>query len=96
MNLKPLSDKIVVEALSDMETSVSGIIIPETVNKDRPQKGIVVAVGPGKMNKKGERIKMELKIGDKVLFSKYGPDEVEVEGKKFLVLKEESVMAVIE
>lgn len=96
LKLKPLGDKVIIEALSEMEAAISGIIIPETVSKERPQKGLVVAVGPGKLNKTGVRVKMEVQIGDKVVFSKYGPDEVEVDGHKYLILSESSIMAVIE
>jgi chaperonin GroES len=96
LNLRPLGDRVIVEGLNEMEASVSGIIIPETVSKERPQKGVIVAVGPGKLNKSGERVKMELKVGDKVVFSKYGPDEIEIDGHKYLILSESSIMAVIE
>lgn len=74
----------------------SGIVIPDTADKEKPMFGTVVAVGPGKWNEKGERVPMSVKIGDKVLFKKYGPDEVEVEGKKYLVGDEDDILAIIE
>ncbi len=74
----------------------SGIVLPESSEKERPVKGKVLAVGPGKTNEKGERIPMSVKVGDLVLFKKYGPDEVELEGKKYLVADEDDILAVIE
>lgn len=74
----------------------SGIVIPDTADKEKPMLGAIVAVGPGKLNEKGERSPMSVKVGDKVLFKKYGPDEVEVDGKKYLVGDEDDILAVIE
>ena len=74
----------------------SGIVLPESAEKERPVKGKVLAVGPGKTNEKGERISMSVKVGDVVLFKKYGPDEVELEGKKYLVADEDDILAIIE
>lgn len=78
------------------KTTKSGIVIPETAEKEKPIKGKVLAVGPGKMNEKGERMPMSVKVGDLVLFKKYGPDEVEIDGKKYLVGEEEDILAIIE
>jgi chaperonin GroES len=94
--IHPTSDHIVVEPITEETTSTSGIIIPETANKERPMKGKVVAVGPGKMTDSGKVIKMEVKAGDKVLFTKYGPTEVKVDGKELLVLNMSDVLAVID
>ena len=74
----------------------SGIVLPETAEKERPTRGKVLAVGPGKKNDKGEIIPMSVKVGDVVLFKKYGPDEIEIEGKKYLVGEEEDVLAIID
>lgn len=74
----------------------SGIVLPETAEKERPIKGRVVAVGPGKRNDKGEIMPMSIKVGDIVLFKKYGPDEIEIEGKKYLVGEEEDILAIIQ
>ena len=95
LNLKPLQDHIIVEAVDEMETHASGLIIPDTVSKEKPQKGKVLAVGPGKVDNNGTRVPMELKPGDMILFSKYGPTEVKVEGKELLVLNQGDVLAVI-
>ena len=95
MTLKPLSNHLFIEALSEEKTTKSGIVLPETAEKEKPVIGVVVAVGPGKFTEKGERIPMSVKAGDKILFKKYGPDEVEVEGKKYLVGDEDDVLAVL-
>ncbi len=95
MNLKPLSNHVFIEPLTAEKVTKSGIVLPETAEKEKPVVGQVVAVGPGKVNEKGERAVMSVKIGDKVLFKKYGPDEIEVEGKKYLVGTEEDILAVI-
>ncbi|HXF43946.1 MAG TPA: co-chaperone GroES [Candidatus Paceibacterota bacterium] len=96
MNLKPLSDKIFIEAIEEEKVSASGIVIPDTAEKEKPVKGRVLAVGPGKLNDKGERIPISIKVGDVVLFKKYGPDEFELDGKKYLVGDEDDILAIIE
>lgn len=88
----PTGDNVVVEPVVE-EVSSSGIIIPETANKEKPMKGTVVAVGPGKMTNEGKRLEMEVSEGDIVLFSKYGPTEVKVEGKEVLILSASDVYA---
>ncbi len=96
MKLQPLNDRVFLEPVEDeMKTTKSGIIIPETSEKERPVKAKVVAVGPGKLNDKGTRMKMAVKVGDLVLFKKYGPDELEVDGKKYLVGEESDIVAII-
>lgn len=94
--LRPLEDRLVVEALEESEKTVSGIIIPDTVSKEKPQKGKVLAVGAGKFDNNGKRVPMEIKVGDIVLFTKYGPTEVKIDGKELLVLNQSDVMAVLE
>ncbi|OGY58095.1 MAG: co-chaperone GroES [Candidatus Colwellbacteria bacterium RIFCSPHIGHO2_12_FULL_43_12] len=96
MNLKPLSNHIFLEPLAEEKTTKSGIVIPDTAEKEKPIKGKVLAVGPGKLNEKGERVAMSIKIGDMVLFKKYGPDEIEMDGKKYLVGDEDDILAIIE
>jgi len=96
MKIVPLEDRIVVEALDEMEKHSSGIIIPDTVSKEKPQKGKVLHVGPGKFDNNGKRIPMEVKAGDTILFTKYGPTEVKVDGKEYLILNQSDVLAVIE
>lgn len=82
--------------MEEDRTTKSGIVLPDTAEKEKPVKGKVLAVGPGKFNDKGERIPMSVKVGDTVLFKKYGPDEIETEGKKYLVGDEEDILAIIE
>ncbi len=96
MNFKPLSNHIFLEPLEDEKVTKSGIVLPETASKERPTRGKVLAVGEGKRNDKGEIIPMSVKVGDTVLFKKYGPDEIEIEGKKYLVGEEEDVLAIIQ
>jgi chaperonin GroES len=79
-----------------MEKHSSGIIIPDTVSKEKPQKGKVISVGPGKFDDDGKRVPMDVKVGDTVLFSKYGPTEVKVDGKELLILSQSDVLAVLE
>ena len=96
MNLKPLNDHIFLEPLEEEKTTKFGIVLPETAEKEKPIKGRVVAVGPGKLDESGKRVPMSIKVGDKVLFKKYGPDELEVDGKKYLVGEEADILAIIE
>jgi chaperonin GroES len=96
MRIQPLSNHVFIEPLADEKTTKSGIVIPETADREKPIKGKVLAVGPGKLNDKGERIPMSIKEGDVVLFKKYGPDEIEVDGKKYLVGDEDDIVAIIE
>jgi len=95
MNIKPLSDHVLIEPLKEEIASKSGIILPETA-EEKPEQGKVVAVGPGKVNEKGERQAMEVKVGDKVLFTKYGPNEIKVGDKEYLVAREDDILAIIE
>ena len=97
--MKPLGDRVLVEALSEHERgkeTKSGIFIPETANKEKAEQGIVVAVGQGKMNDEGKIIPMQVKVGDKIIFSKYGPDEIKVDGNEYFILSENSILAIIE
>ncbi|MBU6500597.1 MAG: co-chaperone GroES [Patescibacteria group bacterium] len=96
MNFKPLSSHVFLEPLGEEKTTKSGIVIPDTAEKEKPIKGKVLAVGPGKLNDKGERVQMSVKVGDMVLFKKYGPDEIEMDGKKYLVGDEDDILAIIE
>ena len=96
MNLKPLNDRVFLEPMEEVKTTKSGIVLPDNAEKEKPIKGKVVAAGPGKLNEKGERVPMSVKVGDLVLFKKYGPDELEVDGKKYLVGEEADILAIIE
>lgn len=93
--LRPLEDRLVVEAVNEMETRASGIIIPESASKEKPQRGKVLAVGDGRFDNEGKRVPMEVKVGDTVLFTKYGPTEVKVEGKELLILSQSDVLAIL-
>ena len=95
ISISPLGDRIVVEPLSREEVSASGIIIPDTASREKPERGTVVAVGTGKYED-GTRIPMSVNVGDVVLFSKYGYDEVKVDGTDYLILSESSVLAILE
>jgi chaperonin GroES len=94
--LRPLDDRIVVEAVDEKETSASGLIIPETVSKEKPQKGKVLYVGPGRTDNNGKRISMDVAVGEIVLFTKYGPVEVKIDGKELLILNQSDILAVME
>jgi chaperonin GroES len=96
MNFKPLSNHLFIEPIEEDKTTKSGIVLPETAEKEKPMKGKITAAGPGKLNEKGERIQMSVKVGDVVLFKKYGPDEIEIEGKKYLVGDEDDILAILE
>ncbi|MBU0646537.1 co-chaperone GroES [Patescibacteria group bacterium] len=96
MKLKPINDHIIVKPLSAEETSASGIIIPDTVDQGRPEKGEVLAVGPGRALENGSRLPMDVKTGDQVMFKKYAPDEIKIDGEEYLVIRIDDVMAVIE
>lgn len=78
------------------ERKKGGIILPETVDKERPEMGRVIAVGAGRIDENGKKVLMSVKKGDKVLFTKYGPDEIKVDGKEYLIAKEENILAIIE
>jgi chaperonin GroES len=95
MNIKPLSNYIFVEPLNEEKTTKSGIIIPETA-EEKPMIGKVIAVGPGKTTDEGKLIPISLKVGDKVLFAKYAPSEIKIEDQKYLVIREEDVMAILD
>lgn len=96
MKLKPLSNKIILESVSAEETTKTGLIIPDTVNKEKPEQGKVIAVGPGKMTKDGKRSQMDVKEGDIVIFSKYAPHEIKLDNKEYLVVGEDDILAVVE
>lgn len=95
MNLKPLADRLVVEPIEQEEVTAGGIILPETA-KEKPQQGKVIAAGPGRTDDEGERIAMEVKVGDRVLYAKYSGTEIKLDGKKLLILRESDILAVVE
>jgi chaperonin GroES len=96
VSIKPLEDRIVVKALEAEQTTASGLVIPDTA-KEKPQEGEVLAVGPGRYNENGaERIPLDVNVGDKVIYSKYGGTEVSVGGEDYLILSARDVLAVID
>src|SRR5688572_33392134 len=92
MNLQPLGDRLIVEILEDEEMTVSGIVLPDTA-KEKPQRGSVLAVGPGPRDEDGEYIKMDLDEGDEIIFSKYGGTEIRLGTDEYLILRESDVLA---
>jgi chaperonin GroES len=95
MRIKPLHDRIIVKRLEEEEKTKGGIIIPDTA-KEKPIEGKVIAVGDGRIKKDGTKIPLELKVGDRVLFAKYGGTEVKIDGEEHLMMREEDILAVIE
>jgi chaperonin GroES len=96
MKLKPLNDHVILEVFDKEEITKSGIVIPDTAEKEKPSEGKVVAVGSGRVLADGKRSPLSVKVGDKVVFTKYGPTEIKVKNKEYLVAKEEDILAVIE
>jgi len=96
MKIKPLADRVLVKPADETEKTKGGIFIPDTVTKERPQEGEVIAVGKGKVNDSGELIALSVKVGDKVLFRKYGGTEIEIADEKFLIMGESDILAIIE
>ena len=92
MNLQPLGDRLIVEVLEGEETTIAGIVLPDTA-QEKPQRGTVLAVGPGNLNDKGERVPLDVVEGDTVVFSKYGGTEIKVEADEYLILRETDVLA---
>ena len=96
MQIKPLRDHILIEPIKEEEKTKSGIFLPDTITKDKSEQGVIIAVGPGKKTDDGKIIPVSVKPQDKVLFTKYGPSEIKVDGKEYLIAKEEDILALIE
>lgn len=94
LKLRPLHDRVIVKRLAEEQKTAGGIIIPDTA-KEKPTEGEVVAVGKGSINREGQHVPMEVKVGDRVLFGKWGANEVKVEGEEYLVMKEDEIIAVV-
>ena len=92
MDLQPLGDRLIVEILDEEETTMSGIVLPDTA-KEKPQRGKVLAVGPGARDEDGEYIKLDVEVGDEIIFSKYGGTEIKIGGDDVLILRESDVLA---
>ena len=95
LKLKPLGNRLVVEPLEAEEVTAGGIVLPETA-KEKPQKGVVLSIGPGERDDKGKRIEMDIQAGDTVLYAKYAGTEIKVDGKKLLIIKESDILAIID
>ncbi len=95
MKIRPLNDRILVKRLEEEEKTAGGIIIPDSA-KEKPAEGEIIAIGPGKLNDAGERIAVDLKVGDRVLFSKYGGTDVKLDGEDYLIMREDDILGVIE
>jgi len=95
MKVRPLHDRVLVERVEAESKTAGGIIIPDTA-KEKPAEGVVIAVGKGNVNDKGERIALDVKVGDHILFAKWGGTEVKVDSKELIILKESDILAVIE
>ncbi|MFC0675274.1 co-chaperone GroES [Brachybacterium hainanense] len=95
VSIKPLEDRVVVKPLEAEQTTASGLVIPDTA-KEKPQEGEVVAVGEGRFDDKGQRVPMDVKVGDKVVFSKYGGTELKYGGDEFLILGSRDILAIVE
>ena len=92
--LKPLADRVVVKAIQQEERTKGGIVLPDTA-KEKPQEGEIMAVGPGKLLDSGQRAPMEVQLGDRVVYAKYGGTEVKVEGQEYLILRESDILAIL-
>ena len=92
--LQPIGGYILVEP-QDEQITTSGIVLPDTVDKEKPQRGKVIALGTGKLNDKGDKMPFSVKVGDKIMFKKYSPDEIEVDDKEYLIMEESDILAII-
>jgi chaperonin GroES len=95
MKIRPLQDRVIVQRIEEEEKTKGGIIIPDTA-KEKPQEGKVIAVGPGKILENGTKTKLDVKVGDKILFGKYSGSEIKIDGEEFLMMREDDILGVIE
>ena len=96
MEIKPLADRVLIQPVIQKEKTDKGIFLPDTADKDRPEQGTVVAVGPGRKTSSGKILPLDVQVGNKVLFTQYGPNEIEIDDKKYLIAKEEDILAIIQ
>lgn len=96
MKIRPLQDRIIVERVKEETTTAGGIIIPDTVSKEKPQEGKVIAVGKGKVTPEGKVLPLDIKAGDLVLFGKYAGSEIKVDGQEYLIMREDDILGVVE
>ena len=95
ISIKPLGNRVVVEPIEQEDVTALGIVLPDTA-KEKPQQGMILAAGPGERDEKGNRVAMDVKVGDKVLFAKYAGTELKLDGKKLLIMRESDILAVVE
>lgn len=95
IKIHPLGDRVLIEPITEEEKTKAGIYLPDTASKERPEQGKVIAAGDGRMLDSGKVAPMKVKKGDRVLFTKYGPNEIKVDGKEYLIAKEEDILAII-
>lgn len=96
LKLKPLNDKVIIKPIEEKETTKFGIVLPETAEKEKSEKGKIIAIGPGKLLENGQRAAMSVKVGDVVLFKKYSPDEIKIDKEEYLVIDETDIIGIIE
>jgi chaperonin GroES len=96
MKVRPLNDNVVVKPTKEDEVTKFGIVLPETINKERPEQGEIIAIGEGKLMDNGQRAPMSVKVGDKVMFKKYSPDEIKVDDQEYLIVSQNDILAIIE
>ncbi len=96
MNIKPLNDNVLIKPLKEEATTKSGIVLPDTVDKEKPERGEVVAIGPGKLLENGQRATMSVQVGQKVMFKKYSPDEIKIDKDEYSIISESDIIAVME
>ena len=96
MTIKPLGDHILIEPVKEEEKTKAGIFLPDTASKEKSEEGKVIAVGPGKKTDDGKIVPVSVRVGDKVLFTKYGPNEIKIDGKEYLIASESDILAIIE
>ena len=94
-NFQPLGASILVKPVEEEKATSSGIVLPDTVDKEKPQKGKVIALGTGKLTPDGEKIAFNVKVGDMVIFKKYSPDEIEIDGEDYLIMTEDDILGVV-
>ncbi|WP_321368747.1 co-chaperone GroES [uncultured Desulfuromusa sp.] len=96
MNIRPLQDRIIVERVEEETTTAGGIIIPDTVSKEKPQEGKIIAAGKGKVTPEGKVLPLDVKEGDRVLFGKYAGSEIKIDGIEYLIMREDDILGVVE
>jgi chaperonin GroES len=94
IDIKPLGDRVVVESIEQAQQSAGGVILPDTA-KEKPQEGVILAVGPGRRTDKGDVVAMELKVGQRVIYSKYSGSEIKLDGNEYLIISEKDILAVV-